>query len=229
MFEFMEWATVSGVTTIAGIRQTKPSKAMKRTWMSVFISSAVVSPNRVGEMLYISTISMSSWQSIGFIKELGDTTVAAGTYTYPFECQLPREIPSSLEVPCGSIKYVACVVLDRPSWQIPTPQFPFTVVKPLNLSTHSTVHVRNSWYVIDDIYFSPVVIYVISRALNSQSHTVAPRAHTHTHRNQWPWAWSTVSTFVVYLDVGKRNRCTCSLIYPNPVSCPTKRSTSIWT
>lgn len=72
---------------------------------------------------------------------LADLCVAAGTYTYPFECQLPVEVPSSIETDVGAIKYVANLVLDRPSWQIPTPDFLFTVIKPFDLSTDFSVHV----------------------------------------------------------------------------------------
>lgn len=100
---------------------------------------------------------------------IGDICVVVGTYTYPFECQLPVEIPSSLVAENGSITYSANLILDRPSWQIPTPDFPFTVVKPFDLSTDFTTQVRD---IIDSVHFGLSFIANVSHS------------PIHTHRNR---------------------------------------------
>lgn len=87
-----------------------------------------------------STIKMIEFR---FCSQLADICIAAGTYTYPFECPLASEFPSTTFIPQGEVKYYANLVLDRPSWPIRTSEFPFTVIKPLDLSTDFSVQVRD--------------------------------------------------------------------------------------
>lgn len=66
-----------------------------------------------------------------------------GIYRYIFHCQLPAELPSSLEGDRGHIRYTARVNLDRPLWPDMTFESTFAVVKPLDLSLYPALRVSD--------------------------------------------------------------------------------------
>lgn len=74
-----------------------------------------------------------------FIK--GEMTIEPGTYTYPFQVQLPLGVPTSLEAEHGHIRYGMQVVLNRPRWADQKFEETFTVIKPLNLNHDLTLRV----------------------------------------------------------------------------------------
>lgn len=62
------------------------------------------------------------------------TTVATGVYTYPFEIDLPDNLPTSCESKYGFIRYLASVNIIRPKQPVQTQTIAFTVIKPHNLN-----------------------------------------------------------------------------------------------
>lgn len=73
----------------------------------------------------------------------GDVTVEPGSYSYNFHCNLPTNLPSSLEAQNGHIRYTVRVVLDRPILHM-NQQFAklVTVIKPLDLNAEPALQVR---------------------------------------------------------------------------------------
>lgn len=61
-------------------------------------------------------------------------TVSTGVYTYPFEIELPDNLPTSCEGKYGFIRYLASVNIIRPNQPIQTQTIAFTVIKPHNLN-----------------------------------------------------------------------------------------------
>lgn len=73
---------------------------------------------------------------------VGKITVPPGVYHHPFECVLPAESPPSLEAPHGHIRYSATVVIN---YSIPPDKefnFPFQVVKELDLNDNPIFRVK---------------------------------------------------------------------------------------
>lgn len=61
-------------------------------------------------------------------------TVSTGIYTYPFEVELPANLPTSCEAKYGFIRYLASVQINRPNQPVQTQTVPFTVIKTHNLN-----------------------------------------------------------------------------------------------
>lgn len=61
-------------------------------------------------------------------------SISPGVYTYPFESNLPTNLPTSCEGKYGFIRYFASVHIVRPSLPIQIQTVPFTVIKPYNLN-----------------------------------------------------------------------------------------------
>ena len=73
----------------------------------------------------------------------GEIELAQGSYSYPFQCQLPHTLPSSFEGEYGHIRYTVKAVMDRP-WKFDVDtKAAFTVVAPLDLNTLPQAKVRN--------------------------------------------------------------------------------------
>lgn len=63
-----------------------------------------------------------------------DEYMSPGVYTYPFETELPSNLPTSCEGKYGFIRYLASVNIIRPMLPIQTQTIAFTVIKPHNLN-----------------------------------------------------------------------------------------------
>lgn len=79
---------------------------------------------------------------MNFDSNVDDIRITPGTYTYPFSHKLSAEVPSTLEGEVGFIRYTIKVVFDRPSWQIPSEERRFIVIKPLNLNADFNLLVK---------------------------------------------------------------------------------------
>lgn len=60
-------------------------------------------------------------------------TLKPDVYKYDFQCQLPADLPSSLEGSFGSIRYKAILTINVPIWPDKVFEKGFTVIKPVNL------------------------------------------------------------------------------------------------
>lgn len=69
----------------------------------------------------------------------------AGLYEYNFQCDLPSQLPTSVEGKYGHIRYTARVVLDIPMW--PDTEFKerFTVIKPFDLNKDRSLRVIHNY------------------------------------------------------------------------------------
>lgn len=67
-----------------------------------------------------------------------------GIYTYHFECDLPKELPTSCEEKFGFIRYVASVHIQHASLDEKVHTVPFTVIKPFNLNTEPIFQVSSA-------------------------------------------------------------------------------------
>lgn len=77
----------------------------------------------------------SKIKAIQFFCEFSDSMmVPTGIYTYPFETDLPENLPTSCEGKYGFIRYLASVNIIRPSQPVQTQTIAFTVIKPHNLN-----------------------------------------------------------------------------------------------
>lgn len=61
-------------------------------------------------------------------------TIPTGVFQYPFEADLPENLPTSCEGKYGFIRYLASVNIIRPHQPIQTQTIAFTVIKPHNLN-----------------------------------------------------------------------------------------------
>lgn len=61
-------------------------------------------------------------------------TLKPDEYVYTFSCELPDDLPTSLQGTYGNIKYVAVVTISVPSTPDKTFEEDFTVIKPVNLN-----------------------------------------------------------------------------------------------
>lgn len=68
----------------------------------------------------------------------------AGSNRFPFECQLPSLIPTSLEKKYGYIRYTASLWFNEFWDETPIHQELFTIIKPLNLNLLPHLHVIKS-------------------------------------------------------------------------------------
>lgn len=66
-----------------------------------------------------------------------------GTHTYNFQCNLPAELPTSVEGNIGYIRYTARVVVDVPMAFDKDFKQGFTVIRPLNLNNNPEMRVSN--------------------------------------------------------------------------------------
>lgn len=82
-----------------------------------------------GKECYLST-------RIYFIgKEDGEPiTLVPDVYKYDFSCQLPEDLPTSMEGTYGSIRYVAIVTVNVPIWPDKVYRSGFTVIRAVNLN-----------------------------------------------------------------------------------------------
>lgn len=82
-----------------------------------------------GKECYLST-------RIYFIgKEDGEPiTLTPDVYKYDFSCQLPEDLPTSMEGTFGSIRYVAIVTVNVPIWPDKVYRSGFTVIRAVNLN-----------------------------------------------------------------------------------------------
>lgn len=64
-----------------------------------------------------------------------------GTYTYPFQCVIPPNVPSSVEGSIGHIRYSACLTIDIPMFQSKEFQQQFVVIKTIDLTNHPMLRV----------------------------------------------------------------------------------------
>lgn len=65
-----------------------------------------------------------------------------GHYSYNFSCNLPPNLPTTVDAEFGYIRYMAKVVLDIPLWPDKEFEKVFNVVKPLNLNSDPSYRVR---------------------------------------------------------------------------------------
>lgn len=77
--------------------------------------------------------------NIIFIK--GTIEIQPGIYTYTFQCNLPDNLPTSLESQNGYIRYSVLVKLDRPLMIDTEFLQPFTVIKKVNLNDSPALRV----------------------------------------------------------------------------------------
>lgn len=70
--------------------------------------------------------------------------MSPGVYTYPFETELPSNLPTSCEGKYGFIRYLASVNIIRPMLPIQTQTIAFTVIKPHNLNALPVFQVRKT-------------------------------------------------------------------------------------
>lgn len=94
--------------------------------------------------------------NICFFSCLGEPiTLMPDVYKYTFSCQLPEDLPTSLEGTFGSIRYVAIVTINVPIWPDKIFEKPFTVIKPVNLNEMFELKVCKHYYHTNLInYFS---------------------------------------------------------------------------
>ncbi|XP_060579213.1 arrestin domain-containing protein 1-like [Ruditapes philippinarum] len=59
----------------------------------------------------------------------------AGRYTYPFQCQLPANIPCSFEGDLGYVRYWVKATIEKGRELIHKTKLPFTVICPLELNS----------------------------------------------------------------------------------------------
>lgn len=65
----------------------------------------------------------------------------AGVYNYEFHCNLPAELPTSMEGDTGHIRYLTRVVVDIPMWLDARFEEIFTVIKQLDLNSDPALRV----------------------------------------------------------------------------------------
>lgn len=71
-----------------------------------------------------------------------DEYMSPGIYIYPFETDLPAELPTSCEGKFGFIRYLASANIIRSNATAQTQTIAFTVIKPHNLNALPVVQVR---------------------------------------------------------------------------------------
>lgn len=72
--------------------------------------------------------------NVNFLSSGEPITLKPDVYKYSFSCQLPEDLPSSLEGTFGSIRYAAIVTINVPIWPDKIFEKPFSVIKPVNLN-----------------------------------------------------------------------------------------------
>lgn len=75
-----------------------------------------------------------------------------GAHGYYFQYSLPFELPTSVEARIGHIRYNARVVIDTPGAIDEKFDFPFTVIKAVNLNEIPALQVRTHLYDVDYEY-----------------------------------------------------------------------------
>lgn len=69
--------------------------------------------------------------------------MSSGTHKYTFECMLPTDLPTSVEGKHGHIRYIARVVINTIYSGRKIFDFPFTVLKPVDLNADPKLRVIN--------------------------------------------------------------------------------------
>lgn len=78
---------------------------------------------------------------------LGEVRLTSGSYSYPFEFEFPKELPTSFEGSIGYIRYKMTVVIDNNSmWRDKEFDIPFSVVKAIDLNSDPVFRVIWSFY-----------------------------------------------------------------------------------
>lgn len=70
-----------------------------------------------------------------------DIQLAPGVYDYNFQCNLPSQLPTSVEGGYGFIAYTARVVVDIPLWPDMKFEQPFHVIRPLDVNADPSLQV----------------------------------------------------------------------------------------
>lgn len=98
-----------------------------------------------GKECYLST-------RIYFIgKEDGEPiTLNPDVYKYDFSCQLPEDLPTSMEGTFGSIRYAAIVTINVPIWPDKVYRAGFTVIRAVNLNEMFELKV-SAWFDGDSV------------------------------------------------------------------------------
>lgn len=73
---------------------------------------------------------------------LNSQKIPPGEYEYPFECDLPIDLPSSIETRYGHIRYILNLIIDIPHGQAIISDHVFTVIKHLDLNESPQLRVR---------------------------------------------------------------------------------------
>lgn len=75
------------------------------------------------------------------IKSTGNVHLKRGTHTYNFQCNLPAQLPTSVEGNIGYIRYTARVIMDIPMALDKDFKQRFTVIRSLNLNSNPAIRV----------------------------------------------------------------------------------------
>ena len=81
--------------------------------------------------------------AIGSGERLDKCYLPAGRYTYPFQCQLPANIPCSFEGDLGYVRYWVKATIEKGRELIHKTKLPFTVICPLELNSVPDSDVSN--------------------------------------------------------------------------------------
>lgn len=72
--------------------------------------------------------------SFNFYNFSGELLLPPGVHHFTFEMFLPQNLPTSMEGDYGHIRYSVKIVMDIPMWIDKEFEFPFTVIKYMNLN-----------------------------------------------------------------------------------------------
>lgn len=170
----------------------------KRIWMNdnIWLDVAMVRPHNILD------VTWKLWPLCLLFSEKRAIELASGAHNYDFQCELPAELPTSLEAHGGSIRYKVRVVIKVPLRPCIEFEEIFTVIKPLNLNSLATYRVKifaasvhssktRLWFCDD---FSSLRCRSRRRCTNDSS-LVACSFASFRHRWMWWCACQRVATF----------------------------------